>query len=577
MTISLSGIGVTRGFAVGVACVFRREAIEVPRYEIRIDEVHAEIARYHGALSEASTELRTVRAQFPQHLPQDIAAFLDAHLLMLEDVTLRDGPVKLIKSHLHNAEWALKLQRDALVSSFDEIGDAYLRTRKDDVEHVVTRILRALLKQPSESASLASDHLRGRVIVAHDISPTEALYLHQRRVAGIVSEHGGPTSHTAILARNLGIPTLVGVTHARTVVTDGDTLIIDAPSGTLLVGVDNTMADHFHTRTRALIRDRASLSKLRGTAAATADRARIALLANIEFPDDITAARKNGAAGVGLYRTEFLFMDRAAPPDEDEQYDAYARVVKAFKDARVVIRTIDIGADKDPYGAISSTSTNNPALGLRGVRYSLRDPALFKIQLRAILRASALGDARIMFPMLSGLQELAQVTHLLEEVKAELAARRMRFNARTPLGCMIETPAAALIAPRLARCVDFLSIGTNDLIQYTLAVDRTDNTVSHLYDPTHPAVLLLIRSVVRAGAAANVPVALCGEMAGDVRYTRLLLGLGLREFSVHPNVMLEVKRVIQTTHVKKLRTDVRRILASHTAQDAAELIEALNR
>ncbi len=553
----------------------RRENIEVPRYEIHTDDVHAEIARYHGALTEASIELRSVRAQFPKHIPQEIAAFLDAHVLMLEDVTLRDGPVRLIKSHLHNAEWALKLQRDALVSSFDAIEDTYLRTRKDDIEYVVTRILRALLKQPPESASLAPDHLRGRIIIADDISPTEALYLSQHQVAGIVSEHGGPTSHMAILARNLGIPALVGVTHARSLVKDEEALIIDAPAGTLLVGVDPGMMEFFLKRQRALSRYRASLAKLRGTAAVSIDRQRIALLANVEFPDDIAAARKTAAAGVGLYRTEFLFMDRTDPPSESEQFESYARVVKAFKGHPVVIRTIDVGADK---GADSDgTPTNNPALGLRGVRFSLRDPELFKVQLRAILRASSLGDARIMFPMLSGLQELAQVTHLVEEVKGQLAARRLRFNARTPLGCMIETPAAALIAPRLARCVDFFSIGTNDLIQYTLAVDRTDNAVAHLYEPLHPAVLMLIRSIVRAGTAANIPVAMCGEMAGEVRYTRLLLGLGLREFSVHPNVMLEVKSMIQSTNIKKLRTDVRRILASHTAQDAAELLERFNR
>jgi phosphotransferase system enzyme I (PtsI) len=577
MTISLTGIGVTRGFAVGAARVFRRENIEVPRYEIRAEEVHAEVARYHDALSEASLELRTVRGQFPESVPREIVAFLDTHLLMLEDALLRDGPVKLIKSHLHNAEWALKLQRDTLVASFDEIGDAYLRSRKDDVEHVVTRVLRALLKQPPESTSLAPDHLRGRIVVADDISPTEALYLHQHHVAGLVTEHGGPTSHTAILARNLGIPALVGVAHARRVVNDDDALVIDAPNGVLLVGADDLMVVHFLGRVRALANDRAALSKLRGAAAVTADRQRVLLLANIEFPEDIAEARKIGAAGVGLYRTEFLFMERSEPPGEDEQYEAYARAVRAFRNAPVIIRTIDVGADKDPYNAVQTAPANNPALGLRGVRYSLREPALFKTQLRAILRASAHGRARIMFPMLSSLHELAQVTRLVEEVKAELAARRVRFDPNTPIGCVIETPAAALVVERLARCVGFLSIGTNDLIQYTLAVDRTDNNVAHLFEPTHPAVLKLIRSIIRAGAWANIPVAMCGEMAGDVRYTRLLLGLGLREFSVHPSVMLEVKRMIKSTRVKQLRGDVRRVLACLTAQDANEILESLNR
>jgi phosphotransferase system enzyme I (PtsI) len=442
---------------------------------------------------------------------------------------------------------------------------------------VVTRVLRALLKQPPESTSLAPDHLRGRIVVADDISPTEALYLHQHHVAGLVTEHGGPTSHTAILARNLGIPALVGVAHARRVVNDDDALVIDAPNGVLLVGADDLMVVHFLGRVRALANDRAALSKLRGAAAVTADRQRVLLLANIEFPEDIAEARKIGAAGVGLYRTEFLFMERSEPPGEDEQYEAYARAVRAFRNAPVIIRTIDVGADKDPYNAVQTAPANNPALGLRGVRYSLREPALFKTQLRAILRASAHGRARIMFPMLSSLHELAQVTRLVEEVKAELAARRVRFDPNTPIGCVIETPAAALVVERLARCVGFLSIGTNDLIQYTLAVDRTDNNVAHLFEPTHPAVLKLIRSIIRAGAWANIPVAMCGEMAGDVRYTRLLLGLGLREFSVHPSVMLEVKRMIKSTRVKQLRGDVRRVLACLTAQDANEILESLNR
>ncbi len=576
MTISLSGLGVTRGYAVGTARVFRRDNIEVPRYEIRAEEVHTEIARFHDALMEAKVELHSVRAQFPENVPREIASFLDTHMLMLEDSLLRDGPVKLIKSHLHNAEWALKLQRDFLVASFDEIGDSYLRTRKDDVEHVVNRVLRALLKQPPESTSISPDHLRGRIIVADDISPTEALYLHQHHVAGFVTEHGGPTSHTAILARNLGIPALVGVSMARQIVLDDDSLIIDAPSGVLLVDADDLMIVHFHGRSRALASDRAALAKLRGATATTADKLRVRLQANVEFPEDIAAAKKIGASGVGLYRTEFLFMERSDPPDEDEQYEAYARAVRAFKNAPVIIRTIDVGADKDPYNSVQTTRANNPALGLRGIRYSLREPALFKTQLRAILRASAHGPARIMFPMLSSLQELAQVTRFVEEVKAELSARRVKFNANTPLGCVIETPAAALVVERLARCVGFLSIGTNDLIQYTLAVDRTDNHVSHLYDPTHPAVLALIRSIIRAGAWANIPVAMCGEMAGDIRYTRLLLGLGLREFSVHPNVMLEVKRMIKSTNVKKLRGDIRRILACHTMQDANDVLETMN-
>ena len=576
MALALQGISVSKGYAVGKARVLRRERIEVPQYEIDSIQVHSETERYRNAVDQALEQLRAIRKQIPKHTPPDIAAFIDTHLLMLNDPSFTEGPLKLIKSHRCNAEWALQLQRDALVDTFDEMDDAYLRTRKDDIDHVVQRIQRTFVQSTQDSAAQTTDQLRGRIIVAEDVSPTDTLFFQHHDIAGIVAEHGGPTSHTAILARSLGIPALVGVAHVRRVLCDDETLIIDGQSGILLAGADLDTIDYFRRRQRALKRYRASLTQLRGTAAVTADRQTITLYANIELPADIAAAKKNGAAGVGLYRTEFLFMDRDTPPDEEEQAHAYTRIVKAFKDTPVIIRTLDVGGDKPAHGS-TPASRVNPALGLRGVRYSLRDPQHFKTQLRAILRASAHGAARIMFPMLTGMQELVQVAQLLEEAKTELVARKQRFNARIPLGCVIETPAAALLAKRLARCVDFLSIGTNDLVQYTLAVDRGDHDVAHLYDPLHPAVLMLIRKVIRAGAEARVPVTLCGEMAGDLRYTRLLLGLGLREFSMNAAALLEVKWLIQNSDVGQLRGRVTRLLASHTPQEAVARLERINK
>lgn len=576
MALALQGTSVSNSYGVGKARVLRHQRVEVPHYEIDPAQVRNEIERYRNAMDQALEQLRAIRQQIPKHTPPDIAAFIDTHLLMLNDPTLTEGPINLIKSHRYNAEWALQLQRDAVVDTFDEMDDAYLRTRKDDIDHVVQRIQRALVQPRQEQAPHLTDHLRDCIIVAEDMSPADTMFFQHHGIAGIVVERGGLTSHTAILARSLGIPALVGVPHARHVLCDDEMLVIDGQNGTLLAGADLDIIAYFQRRNRELKRYRASLAQLRGTAAVTADQHAVTLYANIELPADIATAKKNGAAGVGLYRTEFLFMDRTTVPGEEEQFHAYARIVKAFKGAPVIIRTLDVGADK-PLRRAAPRETTNPALGLRGVRYSLRDPQHFKTQLRAILRASAYGAARIMFPMLTGMQELIQVAQLLEEAKAELAARKHRFNVRIPLGCVIETPAAALLAKRLGRCVDFLSIGTNDLVQYTLAVDRGDNDVAHLFDPLHPAVLLLIRKIIRAGLEARVPVTLCGEMAGDLRYTRLLLGLGLREFSMNSASLLEVKWLIQNSDVSRLRARVNRLLASHTPQEALALLERINK
>lgn len=576
MALALQGTSVSNSYGVGKARVLRHQRVEVPHYEIDPAQVRNEIERYRNAMDQALEQLRAIRQQIPKHTPPDIAAFIDTHLLMLNDPTLTEGPINLIKSHRYNAEWALQLQRDAVVDTFDEMDDAYLRTRKDDIDHVVQRIQRALVQPRQEQVLHLTDRLRDCIIVAEDMSPADTMFFQHHGIAGIVVERGGLTSHTAILARSLGIPALVGVPHARHVLCDDEMLVIDGQNGTLLAGTDLDIIAYFQRRSRELKRYRASLAQLRGTAAVTADKHAVTLYANIELPADIATAKKNGAAGVGLYRTEFLFMDRTTVPGEEEQFHAYVRIVKAFKGAPVIIRTLDVGADK-PLRRAAPREATNPALGLRGVRYSLRDPQHFKTQLRAILRASAYGAARIMFPMLTGMQELIQVAQLLEEAKAELAARKHRFNVRIPLGCVIETPAAALLAKRLGRCVDFLSIGTNDLVQYTLAVDRGDNDVAHLFDPLHPAVLLLIRNIIRAGLEARVPVTLCGEMAGDLRYTRLLLGLGLREFSMNSASLLEVKWLIQNSDVSRLRARVNRLLASHTPQEALALLERINK
>lgn len=577
MTIALHGIGVSRGVAIGNVHIIERNQIEIPEYNIRKKDVSSEIKRFKAAIASARQQLRAIRDQIPKGTGSDITAIIDTHLMMLEDTAITEEPGKLIEETRCNAEWALKLQRDALVNVFDEMDDAYLRTRKDDVIHVINRIQRILLKHTPLRHEEPDSRLAGYIVLADDLTPADTVLLQYQGIVAFATEYGGPTSHTAILARSLGIPAIVGVHQARRYVREDDELIIDGTHGILLVNPDQRTLNHYKRRQREEKRYLTGLKKIRREAAVTLDGVEIELQSNIELPRDFETVREVGASGVGLYRTEFLYMNRETPPDEEEHYQAYSNVIQILDGLPLTIRTLDLGADKQVDGGRQSGPIqSNPALGLRAIRLCIKEPGLFRPQLRAILRASALGPVRLMIPMLSNINEMNHVLQMIDELKHELDEQDIPYDHDIQVGGMIEVPAAAVCADIFAGQLDFLSIGTNDLIQYTMAIDRVNDEVNYLYDPLHPAVLRLIQQTLKAGQRAGIPVAMCGEMAGETIHTRLLLGLGLREFSVHPAVLLEVKQIIMQSRVRDLERLARKALNARSGAEVAELMEEVS-
>ncbi|MFZ1829777.1 MAG: phosphoenolpyruvate--protein phosphotransferase [Candidatus Competibacteraceae bacterium] len=579
MPFSLHGIGVSRGYAIGRTYLLQRNQPEITEYTIPDNIVEDEVQRFLHSLDLARRQLQDIRGRVSATAPGDIGAFIDTHLLMLQDTSFTEAPIHLIRARRCNAEWALKIQHDLLIQVFEQMDDPYLRTRKDDVDHVVRRVQRILvtddptyLNDP-DYAELASSRLEGRVIIADDLTPADTILMQHQGVLAFVTEYGGPLSHTAILARSLGIPAVVGARNIRSYLGHDEPVIVDGRQGVILVGLDERILRYYRHKQREERRQQRELNKLKGKPAVTRDGVTIGLFANIELPEDALAVQDVAADGVGLYRTEFLFMNRPDTPDEEEHLASYLHVIKTLEGIPVTIRTADLGADKQLGNGRGGHVATNPAMGLRAIRMCLKDMGMFRPQLRAILRASAHGAVRMMIPMLSSIQEVFQVLRLVEETKQELRERGLAFDERVPVGGMIEVPAAAVCADQFARYMDFLSIGTNDLIQYTLAIDRVDDEVNYLFDPLHPAVLTLIHYTIRAGQKANIPVSLCGEMAGDARYTRLLLGLGLTEFSMHPTGLLEIKKVIQDSVVSELNATVRRLLRTTDAEKYAEILK----
>ena len=575
---TLHGVSASKGVAIGKVHIVERGLLDVSEQSIKPSRVKNEVARFRRALKSARDELKAVKTKIPPDTATDICAFIDTHLLMLEDSALANAPVKYIQNKHCNAEWALKLQRDALVAVFEAMDDPYLRTRKDDIDHVVNRIQRILLKRHKPSRGHDEQSFSGRIVFADDLTTADTVLMQHQGVEAFLTEFGGPNSHTAILARSLRIPAVVGLHNARVYLRDEETVIIDGRDGVVIADPDPMIIRYYEKRRREMERQVIARRKLRNAPVVTTDGEPIMLQANVELPSDMDAAFQVGAAGIGLYRTEYLFMNRDEPPEEEEQYEDYLKMANALKGAPVTIRTLDLGADKQVDGSRpGAPGSSNPALGLRAVRLCLKEQGLFRPQLRAILRVSARHPVRMMIPMLSNMQELMQVTQIIGECQRELKSEGLEFDADIPVGAMIEVPAAAVCADLFARRLDFLSIGTNDLIQYTIAIDRIDDEVSYLYDPLHPAVLRLIQMTIRAGNKARIPVAMCGEMAGDARYTRLLLGLGLKEFSVHPNALLEVKQAINDTHIAHTRRLARRVMRAVRSSTRQSLISEINR
>lgn len=573
MSLTLSGIGVSRGICIGKVHIMDHGQIEVTEQAILPQHIETEVLRFSTALEIARKQLKQVRQRIPASTPADIAEFIDTHILMLEDSVISQVPIDLILSRQCNAEWALKLQLDTLVNIFDEMDDPYLRTRKDDVIHVVNRVLRTLASEEAH-ADVDGAALKGNIVVAEELAPADIILLHHQGISGIITEFGAPLSHTAIMARSLHIPTVVGIHHVQRYLCSNETVILDGQQGTVLADADEAMHRHYRSLLEQELQYQSSLNALIHEASVSRNGESVSLLANIELPADIEAVTQMRADGVGLFRTEFLFMNRLQLPDEEEQLASYTEVLNSLQGRPLTIRTLDLGADKHTSHSAADSLPANPALGLRAIRLCLKDPGLFMPQLRAILRASALGPVRIMIPMLSNIQELNQTLKKIEEAKQSLRADGLAYDNDILTGGMIEVPAAAVTARHFARQLDFLSIGTNDLIQYTLAIDRMDDEVNYLYDPLHPAVLQLIYNTIQAGIEAGIPVSMCGEMAGDYRYTRLLLAFGLREFSMLPASMMEVKEVVRQSHCAELRAQCARILQ---CADSSQILTLLNR
>ncbi|WP_024930348.1 phosphoenolpyruvate--protein phosphotransferase [Methylophilus sp. OH31] len=577
-SFSMHGVGVSSGIAIGHAHLISHALLEVVHFKIEADGVAEEIARFERAIDLVKQDLEQLKSQLPKSAPAELSAFINTHLAMLSDKSLSEAPKTIIRNELCNAEWALKQQMDDIVAQFDAIEDAYLRERKQDVVQVVERVIKVLLGRDQLAASekkLQARQERAMILVAHDVSPADAIQFKHHQFAAFITDVGGVTSHTAILARSLNIPSIVALQRARDLINDGELMIVDGAAGVVIVNPDPEVLSEYQLKQNQWQLAQQKLQLIKTTKAVTVDGIAIDLLANIEVPEDVISAKASGAVGVGLYRTEFLFMNRAEMPGEQEQFEAYKHVAEAMKGHPVTIRTLDIGADKqlNPDEVVTAT---NPALGLRAVRYCLAEPHIFHSQFRALLRASHYGQVKILIPMLSTLAELRQTKLLLERAKESLRQQKIPFDEQIQLGGMIEIPAAAINADAFAQELDFLSIGTNDLIQYTLAIDRADDAVAHLYNPLHPAVLRLMQITIQAAAKYGKSVSVCGEMAGDIKLTRLLVGMGMRQLSMHPAHILSVKSQILQSEENILAKQAKKILSFNDLEKIVPLIKKYN-
>ncbi|SAL21242.1 phosphoenolpyruvate--protein phosphotransferase [Caballeronia telluris] len=584
MSFTLHGIPVSRGIAIGRAYLIAPAALDVDHYLIEPDQIGAEIERFHVAQERVHAELDALREDLAADAPSEMGAFINVHSMILNDAMLVQETIDLVRTRRYNVEWALTEQLEILSRHFDDIEDEYLRERKADIEQVVERVLKALAGAPSTASlvahNAASNGHNEMIVVAHDIAPADMLQFKTQAFKGFVTDLGGRTSHTAIVARSLGIPASVGVQQASVLIRQNDLIIVDGDHGIVIVDPAPIVLEEYSYRQSEKVLEQRKLQRLKFSPTQTLDGTKIELCANIELPDDAQTAVEAGAMGVGLFRTEFLFMNhKDRLPEEEEQFEAYKRAIELMNGRPVTIRTIDVGADKplDSMSGDGYETAPNPALGLRAIRWSLSEPQMFMTQLRAILRASAFGQAKILIPMLAHAQEIDQTLDLIQEAKRQLDDAGIAYDPNVQVGAMIEIPAAAIAVRLFLKRLDFLSIGTNDLIQYTLAIDRADNAVAHLYDPLHPAVLNLIAFTLREAKRAGVPVSICGEMAGDPTVTRLLLGLGLTEFSMHPSQLLVVKQEILRSNLKAFEKPVADVLAAYEPAELATALGALQK
>lgn len=573
----LHGYAAGKGIAIGRAHLVVRGISELPQYHLPESELAGEVARFDAAVKATRKQLEQLRSAIPENTPAELGAFISLHLMLLGDVTLSREPADILQEQAINAEWALKIQTDRLSQQFDEIDDEYLRQRKQDMLQVVERIQKNLAGQSTE-LNLDANLLDDTILIAHDLSAADTLFFKDQRIEGFVTDIGGPTSHTAILGRSLNIPSVISVGNARQLISEHEWVIVDGIQGVLIIDPDELVLAEYRLRLKHYRSRLRALNKIKKTAAATLDGEEIELFANIESADDVKALHNIGADGVGLLRTEFAYLNRDSLPEEDELYQLYSDIAKKLKGKPLTIRTVDLGVDKNPRWFGTGGTPNgslNPALGLTGIRLCHAEPVMFRTQMRAVLRAAVHGKLRIMFPMISSLSELKQSLTHLDTARKQLAERQEAFG-ELEVGCMIEIPSAALTVSSLLKWVDFVSVGTNDLIQYTLSVDRSDDAVSYLYQPAHPAIIRLLAHIIRTVNRMGKGVSVCGEMAGDTKYTRMLLGLGLRKFSMNINNLLDVKDVVLHSHTERLENEMAKLLRNEDPDKMDALLKKLN-
>jgi phosphotransferase system enzyme I (PtsI) len=578
MTLALTGQPVSRGIAIGHSHVAEHNELDIVEYRIGPDEVEVEVRRFRSAIDAARDQLEDLAARVTESVGMGAGEIIQTHVMMLGDSRLRDNTEDYIRHELCNAEWAIQIQLEQLLAEFRSLDDDYIRSRGEDITQVV-RLVQSKLNEATTDKPFENmpDRLAETLVIATDLTPGELAILHERGVAGIVTEHGGPTSHAGILASSLGIPAVMGVQGAQSLLQEGETLVLDGGLGVVYADPDEAIRSHYQQVQRDTRRFKNSLEAIRDLPAVSLDGQQVELQANAERSADLERAKVDGASGIGLFRTEFLYL-QGAPPDEDAQLAEFAVALKLLDGLPLTIRTLDMGADKssDSFAVSHWRRAANPALGLRAIRLCLRDTGLFKAQLRAILRASALGPVRCLIPMLTSVQEIRMVHMLLDEAREELTDRGQAFDPGMPVGGMIEVPAAAMSIADLGRYLDFISVGTNDLLQYTLAADRVDEQVAHLYDFQHPGVVRLLRFIFREAQELQIPATVCGEIAGDWHYTRLLLALGLQEFSMHPGRLLEVKKIVRETDIPKAKAALSRWFNSASDPAAAPLLQLID-
>lgn len=578
MSLTLKGHSVAPGIAIGRVHLAERNELEIGEYRISEADVENEIQRYRNAVDAARDQLNELADKIHSAVAVPAVEIIQSHVLMLGDSKIRESTEIHIREELCNAEWALQSQLEQVLSEFRSMDDEYIRTRGEDVTQVV-RLIQSKLSAETSNKPFENipDRLADTLVIAEELTPGELALLHERGVAGIVTEHGGPHSHTAILASSLGIPAVLGVREARRLLREDSTIIVDGGLGAVFADPDSATLQRYQEIQREAERFRLSLIALRDQPAVSLDGVEISLQANAERPAEMMQSVEVGSQGIGLYRTEFLYL-QGRPPDEESQLEEYLSAIQVLAGKPLTIRTLDLGADKST-GVLDFSQLRrsvNPALGLRAIRLCLSDTALFKTQLRAILRAGHAGPVRCLIPMVTSVREVQLVKELVEEAKKDLDKRKLPYDANMPLGAMIEVPAAALSLGDLGRHLDFVSIGTNDLLQYTLAVDRGDEQVAHLYDLQHPGVVRLIKHVLKVARTLEIPASVCGEVAGESRYTRLLLALGLKEFSMHPARLLEVKQVVRKTNVSAAKVAINQWLDDPGGQDDPTLLEILD-